>query len=211
MPYRLAEVAPAAPIVIEAIPFLLALAALVVVLGFIKFSDAFVKLIFGAIEGGVGWIPFAGKLVRKPIHWIEQKLTNLLGSAERSVDSYIAFCWHNFAAVVRWTYHEIERLSYDALVAASIIALHITPKQALKLIRLLLHPLRTLQLIERKLLHLERVATQAIRHTVVAGVLPRIGVLGGELEHVIEWDIPRLRARERALTNRLTRLWKWVR
>ena len=39
MPLRLAEVAPAAPIVIEAIPFLLALAALVVVLGFIKFSE----------------------------------------------------------------------------------------------------------------------------------------------------------------------------
>ena len=48
-----------------------------------------------------------------------------------------------------------------------------------------------------------------------AGVSQRqrfgLGAFEGEIGHVIEWDIPRLRAREKALSDSLGRLWHRIR
>jgi hypothetical protein len=38
-----------------------------------------------------------------------------------------------------------------------------------------------------------------------------VGALEGELGHVVEWDLPRLRARARAIEHGLARLYEWVR
>jgi len=156
-------------------------------------------------------VPLIGPSFDKLAKAAVQKITNALGAAEREVDSAIGWTWHNMSTLIRWTMREIEQLAYASVVAAVAMRLHISRRQAAKLIQAFLHPIRTLQWIERQLLNKLRHETIVVRQAVGTAVLPRLGTVEGELAHVIEWDIPRLRARERALARRVERLWKWVR
>lgn len=210
---HLAEVAPAggAAVGIEALTGLLILCGLIVALGLIKMVDGFVRALFGTLSGSVGWIPYAGKVLKAPIHKIEQKVTNFLGAAEQGIDHAIGYTWHNLAHLIRWTIHEIEALSYALLVASIASSLHISRKRAAELIQAVVHPIRAYQHILRRLHALEHAAVHALRHILLEGVYPRIHAGEAALDRVIEWDIPRLRARERALARRVERLWKWSR
>jgi hypothetical protein len=209
---HLAEVAPAggAAVALEALPYLFALALLYFALGGIKAVVYFVDFVIWIIRKTVGHIPFAGGAIEGLAKRGAAKLTNALGHAEAGIDQYIGFCWHNLAHVVRWTLRVMEHLSHQLIVDALAARLHISRRQAARLITAFLHPIRTLQAIERKLLHALRSNVTVVTHTVGAHVLPRLGTAEAELEHVVEWDIPRLRARSRAIEHRLDRLWKWA-
>lgn len=210
---HLAEVAPAggAAVVIESLPYLFLLAGLIVALGLIKFVTAIVDALLYVIHKVVHRVPVIGPSFEKLARAAAQKITNALGSAEAKIDQYIGWCWHNMAHVVRWTFHVIAQLSYGLLVNSIAAQLHISRRQAARLIQAFLHPIRTLQAIEHKLLHALRGGVTIVTHTVGAHVLPRLGTAEAEIEHVIEWDIPRLRARSRAIERRLDRLAKWIR
>lgn len=208
--FHLAELAPAGP-ALEALPILLAFAGLIFALGLIKLVHGFVHAVFWGVEKGVGWIPFAKKVVSVPIHKIEQRITHWLGEAEQSLDNYIGWCFHNMAALVRQAAREIEGLARDLWLVGAVIPTLVSQIVMRHFVMALLHPIRTAQHIIDRLLHAARVAVHSIRHTVTAGVYPRIRAGEAALDRVIEWDIPRLRARERAIARRLERLWKWSR
>jgi hypothetical protein len=202
---HLAEVAPVggAAVGIEALTALLILTELFVVLGLIKVVVAFIDFIVWMIRKTVGHIPFAGGAVEGLAKRGAQKLTNALGQAEQGIDHAIGYTWHNMAHLIRWTVHEIEALSYGLLVNALATSLHISRKHAMQLIRAFLHPIRTYQHILRRLHALEHAALHALRHIVLDGVYPRIHAGEAALDHVIEIDLPRLRAKERAAEHRL--------
>lgn len=208
---RLAEVAPAAGPAIEALPFLLALAGLLVALGLIKFVTAFIDFIVWMIRKTVGHIPFAGGAIAGLAHRGAAKLTNALGKAEQGLDHYIGWCWHNTAVLARHFVREIEGLAHVTWLIAKFLAKHPSWAELKAFAHALVHPIRTFQHLERRLIRLYRAKVAAIEHTVGAAVLPRIHAGEAALDRVIEWDIPRLRARERAISRRLERLWKWSR
>lgn len=207
---NLAELAPAAP-ALEALPILLALAGLIFALGLIKLVHGFVHAMFWGIEKGVGWIPFAKKVVKVPIHKIEQRISHWLGEAEQSIDNYIGWCFHNMAALVRQAAREFRGLARALWIVGAVIPTLVSAVVMRHFVTALLHPIRAAQHIIDRLLHTARVAVHSIEHTVTAGVYPRIRAGEAALDRVIEWDIPRLRARERVLGREITNLRKWVR
>jgi hypothetical protein len=210
---HLAEVVPAggAAVTVEALTGLLLLCGLIVALGMIKFVVAIVDALLYVIHKVVHRVPIIGPSFTALAHRAAAKITNALAHAELAVDEAIGWTWHNMAHLIRWTVREIEQLSYGLLLNAIAMQLHISRRQAAKLIQAFLHPIRTLQLIERRLLHALRAAEAATAHTVGSAVLPRIHAGEAALDRVIEWDIPRLRARARRIERRLDRLWHRIR
>lgn len=179
--------------------------------GFIFCMDAIVRAFFGTVTGPVGWIPFAGKVITAPLVAIEHKLTSFLGGLEAHFEHQMATRWHAFASVV-------EQLAIDARAAAvfdwqiarklatlwgNAVVAHISGAvhHAIRVVRSEVHT------ITRTVVRVEKIAgAKADRY-----IVHKVGVLAGELEHVIEWTIPGLRARERALGGSLGRLWHRVR
>src|SRR5438067_2489128 len=100
-------VPPVGPIFVPALQALFLLAAVFVAIGMVKLADAIVRGFFGTVEGTIGWIPFAGKVVSHSLHKIEQKVTHALGHAERKLDEAAALGWHNMARLVHLLATEI--------------------------------------------------------------------------------------------------------
>lgn len=202
---HLAEVAPAggAAVGIEALTGLLILCGLIVALGMVKFVVAFIEFVIWMIRKTVGHIPFAGGAIEGLAKRGAQKLTNALGQAEQGIDHAIGWTWHNMAHLIRWTIHEIEAISYALLVASIASSLHISRKHAAELIQAVVHPIRAYQHILRRLHAIEHAALHALRHIVLEGVYPRIHAGEAALDRVIEIDLPRLRAKERAAEHRI--------
>ena len=91
------------PIVIEAVPALLALAALIVALGLIRFGSVFVTALFLIPNTLLGWVPWLGGKAKAPIHRIEQRLNAALAHAAAGVELAIGKTWHSLAYVVEQT------------------------------------------------------------------------------------------------------------
>lgn len=211
MSFHIAEVAPVAVPVLEAIPLLLALAGLIVALGMIRFVVAFIDFMVWMIRKTVGHIPFAGGAIEGLAKRGAQKLTNALGKAEQGLDHYIGWCFHNMAHLARMLVREVEGLAHDLWLIGAVIpglvtrlGLHYLVRGIRNEIKAWLHLLRRIERLAHARLH-------TVERTIVHGVYPRIRAGEAALDRVIEWDIPRLRARERALARRVGRLGTRVR
>jgi hypothetical protein len=204
----------AAPVAIgagEALAALGALAAFLFARGMIQMVDAVVRVLFGATERVAGFIPFGGRIVRAPIHKLEQRLTNVLGSAINTLDRYIAHSWHVAAHLIRRLGGQIVDLAETLYMLAAITQFLVPYVVFRRTLAALLHPLRTAQQIERALRRAETTTVTIVKTQVVHGVLPRVGSIEAELDHVIEIDIPALRARVKELERRATHSWEWLR
>lgn len=91
------------PIVIEAVPALLALAALIVALGMIRFGTVIVSALFLIPNTVLGYVPWLGGKAKAPIHKIEQRLNSALASAAAGVELSIGKTWHALAYIVEQT------------------------------------------------------------------------------------------------------------
>src|SRR5438105_8777863 len=105
--YLAEAVPPVGPIFVPAMAALFTLCALIFAIGMVKLVDKVSRAFFGTVSGAVGWIPFAGKLVAHSLHKIEQKISHVLGNAERTLDGYVALTWHNMARLVHLLATEI--------------------------------------------------------------------------------------------------------
>lgn len=195
----------------EALPHLFILAALFFALGGIQMVTAFVRALFWGIETGVGWIPFAGKVVKVPIHKIEQRVTNALGSAVNALDGYIAHSWHQLARLTRQMGREIEGLAHDLWLLTAVIPGLVTEIALRRLFAAVLHPIRATQRLLRAAARAEAAALHLVQRTATHVLTPRLGALEHELDRVLEVDIPALRARTKALERRAMRSYEWLR
>jgi hypothetical protein len=205
-------VVPAARVVLKPLLFAFGvLAGYFVAWGLVFVMDAVVRAFFGTATGAISWIPYAGKVLSTPLLAIEHKLTSYLGGLEAHFDAQMAARWHALASLV-------TQLAYDTK-AAAILDWNIARKLATsfgntvitqvvggvhKIVKVVQSEVHT---VTRTVVRVEKiVGTKAD-----AAVARAVGVLEGEIGHVIDWTIPRLRARERSLSDSLGRLWHRVR
>jgi hypothetical protein len=205
-------VVPAARVVLKPLLFAFGvLAGYFVAWGLVFVMDAVVRAFFGTATGAISWIPYAGKVLSTPLLAIEHKLTSYLGGLEAHFDAQMAARWHALASLV-------TQLAYDTK-AAAILDWNIARKVATsfgntvitqvvgaahKVVKVVQSEVHT---VTRTVVRVEKiVGTKAD-----AAVARAVGVLEGEIGHVIDWTIPRLRARERTLSDSLGKLWHRVR
>jgi hypothetical protein len=188
-----------------------ALCAFLFAWGLLSALDAFTRACFGTAEGAVGWIPYLGRVVSSGIHGIEHKITSILGRWVSYFEVQAGIRWHGLARVVSQLAADVEAAALMDWTIVQRLSHFLTRAQ----VHLLLKGLHAIgkvvteqtTVIEHKIVRVEKiVGTKA--NSVVAH---RVGALAGELEHVIEWDIPRLRARDHAIAERLDRAWHWIR
>jgi hypothetical protein len=195
----------------EALAVLGKLAAVLFVLGCIYVVHGFVIALFGFADRAVGWIPWFGHVATAPLHKIEQKVIHELAKAEQSIDSYVGHSWHQLARLVRKVAVEFYGLAGELLHIVALIERFWGPRTILAVIRAFLHPIRTALAIEHAAIRVLHGAEARLRHMVVEGVLPRLGRIEHELDHVVEHDIAALRARTRTLEQEALREFRWLR
>lgn len=180
--------------------------ALFVVLGLIACVTAFVNAIFNFGTGLVGWIPFVGRIVSAPLHSIQRHITDRLGKWEVGIDASMGGFFHALTiAVNQLATGEAEAAWATMLTAKAVGALH-SAVRALpstgSVVTKTTTVIKRVNVITTKVVHVGKIAA----HAAPGALVRTVGAIAGEVEHVIEWDIPRLRARTKALEGRLGRL-----
>jgi hypothetical protein len=186
-------------------------AGLVVVLGLIFAVDAFTRALFGTVAGGVGWIPFVGRVVAAPIHRIEQKLSNYLGGLESHIDVSMGGYIHALATGVgqlasgeaeagwaAWLIAKVvhaTRVAVDALPATGTVTGKITKVYKIT------------KTYPRYVTNVYKIAA----HAAPGALVGTVRAIAGTLDDVVTWDIPRLWKRTRAIENSLDRVWHRIR
>src|SRR5215472_15560461 len=88
------ELGPEVEVTARAAPRIGLVAILCVTLGIILSVEAVVRGFFGTVSGSVGWIPYLGSVIEKPIAKIEQKIVSMLSGLEQDVDKSLAHNIH---------------------------------------------------------------------------------------------------------------------
>jgi hypothetical protein len=205
-------VVPAARVVLKPLLFAFGvLAGYFVAWGLVFVMDAVVRAFFGTATGAISWIPYAGKVLSTPLLAIEHKLTSYLGGLEAHFDAQMAARWHALASLV-------TQLAYDTK-AAAILDWNIARKLATSFGNIVITQVvgaahRVVKVVQSEVHTVTRTVVRVekiVGTKADAAVARAVGVLEGEVGHVIDWTIPRLRARERSLSDSLGRLWHRVR
>jgi hypothetical protein len=190
---------------------LMRFSGLVVALGLIFCVDAWVRAMFGTLTGSIGWIPYIGRVVTSPLHRIEQKVTSYLGGLEAHIDVSMGAFFHNLAIAVDMLASgqaEIAWLSW--LMAHALKVAH----GVTKVLPSITHITKVTKIVQHETTIIRREVVRAGKvaaHAAPAILTLRVGAIAAELDHALDWTIPRLRARERATEGELGRLWKRVR
>ena len=182
------------------------LAGYFVAWGVVFCMDAIVRAFFGTAEGLVGWIPYAGRVLTSPLRAIEHKLTSFLGGLEAHFEHQMATRWYQLGELfTRWA-AETE--------AGAVTAWHIAHRVAWVYGQLATGKFgaRLQRWVEQEITKLGGKTVTIIRPVqarvvhVTKYVAAKTSAVAGELDHVIEWDLPRLRARTKALEDRVGKL-----
>jgi len=202
---------PVNPVTVLAVAALFTLCALVVAIGIVKLVDAIARAFFGTISGAVAWIPFAGSVVSHSLHKVEQKISHMLGSAERKLDAGVAMTWNNCAHLVAYIGTEIEGGARTAWALAQQAKAFVTHRVVSTTVRATVAPVKAAtHTVEHGLANV-RAEGRAVAHSVAQGVYPRLRAAENEITHVLEPDIAALRARTKALERGAIRTFDWIR
>ena len=182
------------------------LCAYLFVWGCCQAVSAVARAFFGTVSGAVGWVPFVGKIVSHKIEDIEHKIVSIIGGYGHHFENQFFTRWHSLAAMLRQWATQIEDTSVTVFHVARAVS-KLAGQLALgdtSGLRAYLHRLERYinHVIAQRLAHVGKIAG----HAAPASVTRAVGALAGELDHVIEWDLPKLRARTKALEERLGRL-----
>jgi len=191
------------------------LAGYFVAWGVVFCMDALVRAFFGTAEGLVGWVPFAGRVLTSPLHAIERKLTSFLGGLEAHFENQMATRWHTLAGLLtRWA-HEAQHAAADTLTLARKLA-YVYGELATGRLgkRFQTWVLAQLRGLRGQTTVIVKTVTRTVPVAVgkaAGGTVARLRPIAARVEHVLDWDLPRLRARDRYLSDQVARLWKWTR
>lgn len=201
------EVAPLAPLIV----LLGEWCGLIFALGCVFVVGYFVTAIAGTLAGFSVHLPFIGDPVANIIHKAERAVTDKLGQAESFLDAKAGGAWHEMARLLDWTYREMRS---HANLLYTIAGLMVGPaavgaiRAGISVLHGNVHAAQhRITSTYARVLHLEH----RLQHTITAGVLPRIGRLEREYDHVIDRDIAGLRSRTKAIEGQYTKLWDYVR
>ncbi len=190
---------------------LVKVAAWFVVWGLSAIAFYIVKALFATADDNIGWIPWAGHWITGKLHTIEARLTGTLGDYMRGADKHMGLALHATAELVDQLadtqqtvavnlWHMAGKLATlwgNAATGGKFKQAHTATK----------HAQATASSAVNTATHAQQLAIAASRPASVA----RIDGIAGEIDHVIEWDLPRIRDRAEAAQDSLDRLWKRVR
>src|SRR5437773_3272024 len=185
---------PVGPVFVPALQALFLLAAVIVAIGMVKLADAIVRGFFGTVEGTIGWIPFAGKIVTHKLHKIEQKITHMLGHAERKLDEAAALGWHNMARLVTLAAHEIAGAAESAWRLAQQAEAFVRRREVTHEIKGAVAPVKAQAIGAARVGRLARHEAHAVAHSVAQGVYPRLKVGENTDAHVVAPGVASARA-----------------
>jgi len=183
------ELGPEVEVTARAAPRIGLVAILCVTLGIILSVEAVVRGFFGTVSGSVGWIPYLGSVIEKPIAKIEQKIVSMLSGLEQDVDKSLAHNIHVAAALLDKLWHSLEYM------AASIVLLGALGAAAT--FHYLIHPLEryvrvAIKRVEAFVIHpireLQR-ALEAIKHEIRHVVEPSIKTVIRAVPRYIHKDL----------------------
>jgi hypothetical protein len=207
---NIAEVAPLAPAAAELLAPLGMLCILIVVYGMVLGVDAIARGFFGTVAGAVGWIPYVGGVISKPIRAIEQKIVSFLVGLEQHIDSAIGHSWHSLANVATHLWHTLERESLIAWQALKFLSGVPTLHELLHAELWLRREIKTAEVeAEHALRHAVRTEEHALS-SVAHNIYPRLRTIEHEVERTIPREIKHARALAREATDAVARLWKRV-
>src|SRR5215472_9692464 len=106
-----AEVAPAAPALVEALGPLLALTALLFALGCATLITYFVQAFLGALGSVFSIIPGVGGVTAGVIHSVENAVVSALGKGISKIEGAIGHQWHNLSRVLDHLWSVIVRMA----------------------------------------------------------------------------------------------------
>lgn len=207
----LAEVlAPAGPVFTPALAGLFIIAACIVAIGMCKLVDAISRSFFGTLGGAVGWIPFAGRVVKHSLHSIEQKISHGLGAAERKLDALVAASWHNLARLVHYMAREIEGAAVTAWHLAQQAHAFVRRREMSHEIKAAVKPVRAQAIAAERVGRLARAEARAVEQAVAQGVYPRIRAGEAYDRAVAMPSIRSARAEARIAEEAAIRAYKWL-
>jgi hypothetical protein len=163
-----------APLVVVAVAGLFIIAACFFAIGLLKLVEAVSRAFFGTISGAVAWIPFAGNVVEHSLHKVEQKISHGIGSAEKSLDSYVAWTWHNMARLAVWTGHEIASQAQTTWQLAQQARHFLMARETYHAIGEATKPLKAKAASTAKAQANDHAHTKALQKSVAQGVYPRL-------------------------------------
>lgn len=190
---------------------LMRICGLAVCLGICFAVDALCRAFFGTVSGAVGWIPWFGSVAERGIHDIEHKVSSFLGGLEAHIDPSMGWYVHLLADRVGALADGTAEAGWVAWLIAQ--ALHVTRATVAQLpsIGRVVHGstviVKQVRTIVKNVYHVGKIAVAAAPGITVA----KLAAVAGTLDHVIEWDIPRLRARTKVLEGDVARAWDWIR
>lgn len=188
-----------------------ALVAYLFLWGLLQALDGFVRACFGTAEGAVSWIPYLGRVVSSGLHSTEHKIGSIIGRYAAYFETQAGIRWHSLGQLVTQLAADVEAAALLDWTLAKRLS-HFLTRAQIHLLLKGVHAVGKLvthetTVIQHKVVRVEKIVGTKAN----AAVAHRVGALAGEVEHVIEWDLPRIRARERALTDEVGRLWHRVR
>jgi hypothetical protein len=211
MHYQWAEVAPAAPELVEALPPLLMLCGLIIALGATVLIDAMVRAIFGTVAGILSLVPLVGDITAGVIHDAERAISHALGAGIATIEGAVGHQFHNLARICVHWFHVMENTALVAWEEAKFLT-------GLPTLRELGHITRELV---NKIAHAEAVAQADLKAAVrkleaEIPALPRhLAQRLTALEHAIADTIPReiktARDRAKEAERGVAQLWDWTR
>ena len=205
------ELIPEGVAVLDALPLLGQLAAFLFVLGCIYVIDAFVRALFGTVSGVVGWIPYLGKVASTPIHKIEQKVTNALGTAEHYFDARIGMSFHKLARIGDHIGRELYGLATLSLTIAKLLTGQLTWKDLHAIYNKVKSEIAAGVRTGEHALNRIGVNEKSVAKSVNTNVMPRIRTIEHELDHVFTPELRVLRRRVNALEDGAIEAFKWIR
>lgn len=202
------EVAPAAPFLIEALPTLTLLAALLFVVGCIYVLRQFVKALFGGIASLFSFLPFVGGLTADALHSAEHAISNALGEAESYFDAHIAAQFHRLARLADHLWNQLVSLAHTSLMIAETLSGYASLRDILRLERS----------ITKRLHAAEHEAATALRHglaharaftrSVAQGIYPRIRAVEHDVTRTLPREIRHARTLAREAEDEALRAYK---
>jgi hypothetical protein len=195
----------------EALPALGVLAWFLLLWAVVHGLETFCRALFGTLEGAVGWIPYAGRILRAPIHKIMQKISHTFGRAERGIDARIGTAFHRLTHIVKNIARELEEQAKLTLGIALLLDSFLTFKHFRKLLRLAVAPVWKMLAAHAHGIHrthdqaraAQRTGTKAQKGvTVTAAATAALGV---------RWWRMRVNSRLQAHSRAIARLSRWVR
>jgi hypothetical protein len=211
VPFNVAEVAPAAPFLVEAMPPLLILCGLLIALGLAVLIHYFCSAILNSLAGVFSFVPYVGGITAGVIRGLEQALSNALGQGISKIEGAIGHQWHNLARIAHHWWNVTVRMAQVAWEEAKLLEGLVSGATLTHLLRDLRNAIHNVRVAATLALHRIARLEHEFTRSVAQGVYPRLRTLEHKVEKTLPREIRSARDLAREAEDGVARLWEWTR